>query len=74
MLCPQGAGEVSDVAITEVDGRVYGVLTVYVSKAPHIVGLLGDVDGLPYSARSWTGGGWVIVSSGDDEETERVKR
>lgn len=72
MLCLRGAREVNSIAIVKHDGRVYGILTVYFSKTPRIVGLLGEGDWLPYSARSWTGGDWDIgiVGGGEEDEEE----
>jgi hypothetical protein len=74
MLCPRGAGEVNSVAMVESDGRVYGVLTVYFSKTPRIVVLLGDEAWLPYSARSWTGGDWDIGFVGGGEGVEEAEK
>ena len=41
---------------------------------PRIVGLLGEEDWLPYSARSWTGGDWDIGVVGGGEEVEEEER
>jgi hypothetical protein len=60
--------------MAERDGRVYGVLTVYFSKTPRIVVLLGDEVWLPYSARSWTGGDWDIGAVGGGEVIEEAER
>ena len=38
--------------MVESGGRVYGILTVYFSKTPRMVGLFVEGDWLPYSVSS----------------------